>query len=394
MPGEAQCVDVGIVGSGIAGSALAAALAGSGLSVALLDRRQGGLDSARGDHIQPAVQPILERWGVLNTLVLSGAEQRHGTRWFDTEGRLLIKIPVPERADCAPAFLYLNHEQIGDVLLTHAVEQGAIDISGISDWSLDRVRGGWQIHWAGAGESGTLRCTLLVGADGTASPVRSKLGVRIDRHRYQYPIAVLYGRLMDTPEMRTLDVHLLHERMVSMIPRTGGGTKIGFPIASDELSMWRNQPESVLHNQLQQWCPNLEFEHLAFGAVYPPVSQQAESYRGDGAAVLIGDARHAMHPARSMGMNTCFRVADRLASLLKGLRAGFAEAELLPLLQTFEQQFDKEVTQRLAENHAAGLQMDTLSGNGFPKLVEQLRSAAENSAISTAMALKAAGLEG
>ena len=30
--------------------------------------------------------------------------------------------------------------------------------------------------------------------------------------------------------------------------------------------------------------------------------------------MLIGDARHAMHPARSMGMNTCFRVADQLAA--------------------------------------------------------------------------------
>ena len=67
-------VDIGIIGSGIAGASLAAALADSGLSVALLDRRNEPLDTARGDHIQPAVQPLLERWGVLEAMLAAGAE--------------------------------------------------------------------------------------------------------------------------------------------------------------------------------------------------------------------------------------------------------------------------------------------------------------------------------
>ena len=91
-------------------------------------------------------------------------------------------------------------------------------------------------------------------------------------------------------------------------------------------------------------------------------------------------------------MNTCFRVADRLAGSLGELRSGFNETEVLPILQAFETQFSEEVTRRLAENHAAGLQMDTIDGDGFPELVAQLLAAAGNPAISDAMALNAAGV--
>lgn len=108
--------------------------------------------------------------------------------------------------------------------------------------------------------------------------------------------------------------------------------------------------------------------------------------------MLIGDARHAMHPARSMGMNTCFRVADQLADSLTSLNSGFSEAQVLPLLGEFEARFAQELTPRLAENHAAGLQMDTITGGGFAALKEQLQWAAGDERILGAMALKAAGL--
>lgn len=87
--------DIAIIGSGIAGGALAAALKASGLTVLLLDRRSGPLDTARGDHIQPAMQPVLSRWGVLDRLLEAGAERRTGTRWFDAEGAHIVTVLCP-----------------------------------------------------------------------------------------------------------------------------------------------------------------------------------------------------------------------------------------------------------------------------------------------------------
>ena len=388
----AQHFDIAIIGSGIAGGALAVALKDSGLSVLLLDRRSGPLDTARGDHIQPAMQPVLARWGVLDRLLKAGAERRAGTRWFDAEGTHIVTVPVPQHDDCGGAFLFLNHEKIGDILLNTAEEAGAVNITGLSEWSLSRAAGNWRIEWQAAHQLGSATCTVLVAADGTASAVRSRLKIGLDRHRYQYPIAVLYGRQQGVSDERTLDVYLAKERMVSLIPRTGGATKVGFPVSTEEIGFWKTGSEEALQRRLAEWCPGVSFESLAFGAIYPPVSQQSEPYQGDGAVVLIGDARHAMHPARSMGMNTCFRVADLLADSLGSLSSGFSEMEVLPLLSAFETRFEQELTPRLVENHAAGLQMDTIAGGGFVDLKEQLKLAAGDERILGAMALKAAGL--
>ena len=384
--------DIAIIGSGIAGGALALALKDSGLSVLLLDRRSGPLDTARGDHIQPAMQPVLSRWGVLDRLMEAGAERRAGTQWFDFEGAHIVTVPVPEHDDCGGAFLFLNHEKIGEILLKSAEEAGAVSISGLSDWALKRSIGLWDIEWLAGDQSDVATCTVLVGADGTASTVRSHLKIGLDRHRYQYPIAVLYGRQHGVSDERTLDVYLAKERMVSLIPRTGGRTKVGFPVSPEDIGFWKTGSEDALRRRLAEWCPEVSFETLAFGAIYPPVSQQSKPYLGEGAVVLIGDARHAMHPARSMGMNTCFRVADQLADSLRCLSSGFSEAEVLPLLSEFDARFEQELTPRLAENHAAGLQMDTIAGGGFVDLKKQLKLAAGDERILGAMALKAAGL--
>lgn len=390
---HSQQVDICIIGAGIAGSALAAALADSGLRILLLERRQGPLDTARGDHIQPSLLPVLATWGVLDALLEAGAERRAGTRWFAGGQEPIVTVGVPETDSTPPWFLFLNHERIGEVLEQRAVSGGADLVTGVDRWELKREAAGWRVDFRGKEVEGSVTCTLLVGADGTGSLVRSRLGIAAHRHRYHFPIAVLYGRQIGVPDVRTLDVHLTEKRMVSLIPRTGGWTKIGFPIDAAELPQWRDQTTQALNARLRTWCPLLDFQELQFGAIYPPVSLTTDLYQGEGAAVLLGDACHAMHPARSQGMNTCFRVADQLASRLRALSSGFSEAVILPLIHQFEADFRADLEPRLAENHAAGLQMDTLDGGGFTDLASQLRFAAENPDVLSVMARRAAGLE-
>ena len=153
---------------------------------------------------------------------------------------------------------------------------------------------------------------------------------------------------------------------MSLIPRVGGETKVGFPISAEELGFWKREKEEVLHRQLALWCPGVA-DSLRFGAVYPPVAQQSKPYRGKGrwccwrrAARDAPSAQHGNEYLLSRGRSA----GDRT----KCVKSGFSQAQVLPVLAEFEAEFDRDLTPRLAENHAAGLQMDTITGNGFPDL--------------------------
>ena len=386
--------DIAIVGAGIAGSALSAALANSGLSIVLLDKRTNSLDTARGDAIQPVMCETLAKWGVLQALIDAGAEKRYATRWFDSQGSEILSVPVELNGLKAPWFRFLNHEVIGNCLIRHAIDGGAKSLEGIKSWSAERVPDGWRMEVKDSdGKAQQFSATMLVGADGTGSLVRKQLRIKEQVHRYKYPIAVFWGRESSVSNRRTLDVHLTPDRIVSMIPRTQGGSKIAFPIDRSELSEWRVCESKNICTRLREWSSAIDLSQAKFGAIYLPVSVQTERWIGEGASVLLGDACHAMHPARSMGMNTCFRLADNLSKSLKGLGSGFSETDASEILVQFENEFKPIIDQRLAENHTAGQDMDTLAGQGFLNLKSRLQNASKNQQILQGMALSSAGLK-
>ena len=70
-----------VIGGGIAGPALAAAVADAGYRTILIERSADPLDTARGDHLQPFTCEALQRWGVLDAMFERGAERRLGSRW-------------------------------------------------------------------------------------------------------------------------------------------------------------------------------------------------------------------------------------------------------------------------------------------------------------------------
>jgi hypothetical protein len=187
--------DIAIIGSGIAGGALGCGAQGQwfertafGPSFRAIGYRQRRPYTAGNAALCcPAGACWIGCW----KRVPSGERERAGLM---RRGAHVVTVPVPQRDDCAGAFLFLNHEKIGDILLDTGRRGGSCEHH--RSGRLVVVASSWELACRLARQLSSrgrqlARCLWL--PTEPASTVRSRLKMGLDRHRYQYPIAVLYG---------------------------------------------------------------------------------------------------------------------------------------------------------------------------------------------------------
>ncbi len=386
-------IDVLIVGAGIAGSALACALRDSDLSMLILEKSDAPLDTARGDHLQPHTVATLERWGVLDEFLANGAEKRRGSVWYSADGEKLLDSSVAELDLPHPYFLFLDHEKIGETLLQRALEARNVSIERpIRNWwreNDDTERIVIRVGKADGGEM-IVAARILVGADGRSSRVRKVFGFAAELHRYRRPIVVLFGRRPARDPANRLEVYLNDTQMVAVIPRTGGGSKIGVPVDPEDLPEWRNASQGALRRKLEALAPQLDVSEIRYADVYPPIYLRAEDWVSDN-VVLIGDACHAMHPARSQGMNVAIRCVDQLANTLKQCAVPLRYDDVRRSLSDYESALRPLIDAMLEKNHEAGLAMDRSGADDYRRTCESLKGVESNPKLNAAFAMNAAG---
>ena len=175
-------VDVVVVGGGIAGSALAAVLARNGLEVVVLERQTAFRDKVRGE--------VLCCWGVAEALRLELEKPllKAGGQYV-TRGVPYDEVIAPEHAEAlaapldrllpeVPGALSVGHPQACEALLQAAAEAGADVVRGIGELHVQPGPAPVVRYTDGAGEH-TLRCRLVVGADGRTSTVRRAIGIEL-----------------------------------------------------------------------------------------------------------------------------------------------------------------------------------------------------------------------
>ncbi len=383
--------DILIVGGGVAGPALAAALAGSGMSVTLIERSAAPLDTARGDHLQPRSVEILDAWGALPEFLERGAERRDGTDWFDDKGNVLLRAPVTDLDISHPYFLYLNHEDISYALLAAAAKSpGFTLLKPIRDWSvIEQSPDALQIRVnESEGLLHEINCRVLVGADGRNSAVRKLAGIAARTPRYEQPINVLFGKFDEVPDGNNLSVYVGDNGILAAIPRTGGQCKIGVASSPKAIGEWRNASELTLLEKVRSYAKDLTLHSLHYEGVYPPVRVETDCWVTDN-IVLLGDACHAMHPARSQGMNLTIRCADVLAAML--IEAGESRN---PALAAYERTTKPGIDAILAGNHRAGESFDSTDPEHFKAFSESLKAIAANPDALRSYAMRSAGYGG
>lgn len=328
--GPAVSTDVAVVGSGIAGLAMAVGLMRRGFDVTLLGPKKT-LPPLAPDQFDPRVYALSPSSRQLLTELGAWAQL--------PPGRITPVQTMDVRGD-----QYQAGQRLGQVEMT-AWQAGAESLAWILESrEIERVLQQAAI-WGGlrwfdqklnttyldaearvllTDGGQTLRAQLVIAADGAHSLVRQQAGLGVTRSDYQ-SVGVV-GHFTTTQPHLDRAVQWFDERgIIALLPMPD--TEVG-PTVSLVWSMPRETAKQVLGLPIEargaavlarlqplvaDVYPGLQVQGAIHG--FPLVLQQAESMIGARLA-LIGDAAHVVHPLAGQGLNLGLGDVQVLLNLL------------------------------------------------------------------------------
>uniref|UniRef100_B8HUD3 Ubiquinone biosynthesis hydroxylase, UbiH/UbiF/VisC/COQ6 family n=1 Tax=Cyanothece sp. (strain PCC 7425 / ATCC 29141) TaxID=395961 RepID=B8HUD3_CYAP4 len=323
----AKTFDIAIVGGGIVGLTLAALLKDSGLSIAVVEAQSQSVAAAKGQAY--ALHLISSR-------IFSGIGV-----WADIAPQVepfkqvrLSDADYPHRVDFQPADL--NTEVLGHVaehgVLLRALQnflqscenvtwfcpaevtQTHCDQSGVRV-ELSPVQSDSPVN--GINLPTTLQAKLLIGADGSRSPIRTKAG--ISTHGWQYwQSCVVVTVATEKPHHNTAYERFWPSGPFAILPLSGNRCRIVWtsPHAEAERILHLDEPQ-FLQELSQRFGHQLgQLSLLSRPFLFPARLMHTQAYSGQRLA-LIGDAAHTCHPVGGQGLNLGIRDAAALAEVLQ-----------------------------------------------------------------------------
>jgi 2-polyprenyl-6-methoxyphenol hydroxylase-like FAD-dependent oxidoreductase len=172
--------DVVIVGSGIAGGALATVLADDGLRVLALERQLQYRDHVRGEILWPWGVRLARVLGVERVLLGARAQLVPRLDLYDEGASVPLRFEVGEAVGGIEGSLNISHPRACSALADAASSQGADVRKGVRDVRIEIGRRN-LVRWTEKDGSGReASCRLIVGADGRRSSVRSHARIELE----------------------------------------------------------------------------------------------------------------------------------------------------------------------------------------------------------------------
>ncbi|XOV86093.1 MAG: UbiH/UbiF/VisC/COQ6 family ubiquinone biosynthesis hydroxylase [Pseudomonadota bacterium] len=323
--------DVLVIGGGLVGLSLAAALAPGRLSVVLADAQalppfdanrtttvtgaslQSGFD-ARVSSINPASRQFLQRIG-------GWPEQRIAPFThmvvMDARGTGRLSFDATEAGSDRLGDIVEN----GNILqaLDAAARAGGVEMRrGLAVSEVVRQPDGYRVTFE---DGSTIECQLLVGADGGNSVVRAASGLRTLDWQYGQD-AVVSTILTTRPHAHTARQWFTETGPLAFLPLPDNDSRLSSIVWSS------SEAKALLAQDDAAFCASLtrasEGELGAVLAVdrrfsFPLRQQHAITYVAEHLA-LIGDAAHTIHPLAGQGANLGLADANTLARVLADIR--------------------------------------------------------------------------
>lgn len=369
---EAQAFDIAIIGAGIAGSALAVALSGTGRSIALVEARPLSTPELPAEcdlhHFDPRVsaltprsRALFEQLGVWEDIAAYRyCAYQHMTVW-DAQGTGKIEF---DGADVdAPALGYIvENRSIVSALLEKVVAAPAIKVlSPASLHACTRLDSSRLSMELDGGES--IEADLLVAADGAQSRVREMMAFATREWDYGHRAIVATIEVEHSHDV-TAWQRFLPSGPLALLPLPGDQEH---HYCSIVWSLQEHLVDDLLAMDDAAFCAELErASEGCLGAVlgcsrrfaFPLRQRHAVDYVQAGVA-LVADAAHTIHPLAGQGINLGLQDVSVLAQELAAGRDRGAHPGELELLRRYQRR-------RKGENLLMMTAMD-----GFKRLFEQ-----------------------
>jgi 2-polyprenyl-6-methoxyphenol hydroxylase-like FAD-dependent oxidoreductase len=306
-----ESFDAIVVGARCAGAPLATMLARDGLRVCLVDKDRFPSDTPSTHGIQPTGVQVLERLGVLDSLLKLAPPILRLRMLFDD-----VSAPAADVVAITGApGLSVRRTMLDEILVNTAVGTG-VDVrtqTAITGLVMDggRVAGVTTT-------SGDLRAPLVIGADGTRSAVAKMVGAQ-EYHSTPNGRVFMWAYYEADPTNGEMWIGKVGDHTYLGMPADGGLTLVAVCPSIERRDEVRADREAVYEAGLRAW-PEL---HAGVDGARRdgPVRTMANMrgfFRpsaGPGWA-LVGDAGHFKDPTPGQGIADALRQAEKLAAAI------------------------------------------------------------------------------
>jgi menaquinone-9 beta-reductase len=317
--------DAVIVGSGIAGGALATMLARGGKQVLLLERTEAYKDIVRGEWIAPWGQVDAKKAGLSE--VLAGVSTHNLTyhveygEGIDPDQADADRGKIAELMPGLPGPLAIGHPQACQALFDAAVAAGATAIRGVSDI---QVTGGDSpcVTYTKDGTRHEAAARLVIGADGRNSQVRTQAGIELHQDKpHHFFSGLLVDGVPEWPEdVQSMGTDLDVQYFV--FPQGGGRHRLYLSYGLEQKG--RLAGENAAEKFMDAFrLPNVRWsEAMASGRIAGPChsvpnqSTWTENPAARPGILLIGDAAGFNDPIVGQGLAISLRDARIVGELM------------------------------------------------------------------------------